>query len=86
MYKAMIVKTETLHVVKRYKNKAAAKGALTRSETMHQDKYSVMTIEEFNAANILVTVKSLMGGKEVQIRKSDVGGCTDPSTNRYWSM
>lgn len=34
----------------------------------------------------MITVKSLMTGKEVQIRKTEVGGCCDPSTERYWTM
>lgn len=34
----------------------------------------------------MITVKSLMSGEDVQIRASDVGGCCDPSTERYWSM
>jgi len=34
----------------------------------------------------MVTVKSLMTGADVQIRKSDVGTCVDPSTEHYWTM
>ena len=46
----------------------------------------VATAEEFAAMDTLVTVKSLMSGDEVEIRKSEVGGPCDPSTERYWSM
>ena len=31
-------------------------------------------------------VKSLMSGQEVEIRTEDRGTCSDPSTERYWSM
>ena len=34
----------------------------------------------------MVEVKNLMSGGTVKIRKSDVGSCVDPSTERYWSM
>jgi len=33
-----------------------------------------------------VETKNLMSGKTIKIRKSDEGGCCDPSTERYWSM
>jgi len=32
------------------------------------------------------TVKSLMNGKEVQIREEARGTCCDPSTETFWSM
>lgn len=34
----------------------------------------------------MVEVKNLMSGKTINIRRSAQGGCTDPSTERYWSM
>jgi hypothetical protein len=34
----------------------------------------------------MVEVKNLMSGKTIKIRRSAQGGCTDPSTERYWSM
>jgi hypothetical protein len=34
----------------------------------------------------MVEVKNLMTGLPVLIRKDAVGGCTDPSTERYWTM
>jgi hypothetical protein len=36
--------------------------------------------------NFQVEVKSLQTGAQVKIRRKDVGGPTDPSTERYWSM
>lgn len=35
---------------------------------------------------VKVKVKSLMTGKEVEIRWCDLGGPCDPSTELYWSM
>lgn len=43
-------------------------------------------IDYENTYNPVVSVKSLMTGVEIRIRKSEVGGCCDPSTERYWSM
>lgn len=34
----------------------------------------------------MVAVKSLMNGSTVMIRRSEVGGVNDPSTERFWSM
>jgi hypothetical protein len=49
-------------------------------------KLDVATPDEFNALDYEVEVKNLMSGKTVKILKSAQGGCTDPSTERYWSM
>ena len=37
-------------------------------------------------ADFKVTVKNLMNGKDVEIRRGDRGTCVDPSTERFWSM
>ena len=49
-------------------------------------KLDVCTPAEFQELDYEVEVKNLMSGKTVKILKSDEGGCTDPSTERYWSM
>lgn len=36
--------------------------------------------------NPMVSVINIMSGVEVLIRKSEVGGCCDPSTERYHCM
>lgn len=46
---------------------------------------SVSSDEHFNELDTIVEVKSLFGGM-VKLRKSEVGGPCDPSTERYWSM
>ncbi len=82
-----------------YKTERAAKGACTRLNREYSGyemqvangkdvaQWVVMTYAEFDELhNPIVTVFSLMTGKPVQIRKSEKGGCTDPSTERYHCM
>ena len=52
-------------------------------------KLDVCTAADFHdKIDYEVEVTPLMSetGKKVKIRKSEQGGCTDPSTERYWSM
>lgn len=50
-------------------------------------RLAVATVDYFNErVDYDVEVKNLMSDKVVKIRRSAVGGCTDPSTERYWSM
>lgn len=51
-----------------------------------EGEYVIDTMEAYEAEDGMVEVKSLMTGAPVQIRKSERGGCCDPSTERYWSM
>lgn len=41
---------------------------------------------EHNNELFPVAVKNLMTGDTVLIQRRQVGTCTDPSTERYWSM
>jgi len=50
-----------------------------------KQKEFIKSVEAFNGRQ-LVTVKNLMSGADVEIRRSDRGTCVDPSTERYWSM
>jgi hypothetical protein len=50
-----------------------------------QQKAFIKQVQTFNGRQ-LVTVKNLMSGQDVEIRRSDRGTCVDPSTERYWSM
>jgi fructose-1,6-bisphosphatase/inositol monophosphatase family enzyme len=71
-----------------YYTERSAKTARTRrinSGTLDA-KFEVMSREEFDQLDVMVEVKNLMSGRPVQIRKSDRGGCCDPSTERYWTM
>jgi len=50
-----------------------------------QQKAFIKQVATFNGRQ-LVTVKNLLSGKEVEIRREDVGGPCDPSMERYHSM
>ena len=50
-----------------------------------KQKEFIKQVEAFNGRQ-LVTVKNLMSGVDVEIRRSEQGTCVDPSTERYWSM
>lgn len=65
---------------KRILNTAIKKGRVQEGE------YVIDTVEAYEAEDGMVEVKSLMTGAPVMIRKSERGGCCDPSTERYWSM
>ena len=50
-------------------------------------QWKVITSGEFtDLYDPIVTVFNCLTGKPCQIRKSEVGGCCDPSTERYHSM
>ncbi len=49
--------------------------------------YVAMSEEAHEEGHTLVETRNLMKpGKPVMIRKSQLGGCCDPGTERYWSM
>lgn len=59
-------------------------GRKYRAETL--DKLAVCTPEVHRTLDTNVEVRNLMSGKPVLIKRSEVGTCVDPSTERYWSM
>lgn len=60
-------------------------GRRYRRETL--DRLDVTSEQNFREnVDHYVEVKNLMSGKTVTIKASDRGGCTDPSTETYWSM
>ena len=71
-----------------------AKAAMKRSKFRNgeqrfpEDTYQVMTLEEWQEADIEVETYSIMDPerKPIMIRKSERGGCCDPATERYWCM
>lgn len=72
-----------------YETERGAKIACTRINKQFGNtaQYVVLTNTEFDAKhNPFVTVHSLMNGLPVQLLRSEVGGCCDPSTERYWTM
>jgi hypothetical protein len=50
-----------------------------------KQKEFIKSVEAFNGRQ-LITVKNLMSGVDVEIRRSERGTCVDPSTERYWTM
>ena len=50
-----------------------------------RQKEFIKQVSTFNGRQ-LVTVKNLLTGKEVEIRREDVGGSCDPSMERFHSM
>jgi hypothetical protein len=50
-----------------------------------KQKEFLKCVQTFNDRQI-VTVKNLMSGADVEIRRGDRGSCIDPSTERFWSM
>jgi len=50
-----------------------------------KQKEFIKQVQTFNGRQ-LVTVKHLLTGAEVEIRRSERGTCVDPSTERYHSM
>lgn len=61
-----------------------AKATKTRNKL--GEDWKVATVSEYDAADVMVEVKNLQSGKPALIRKSEVGTCCDPSTERYWQM
>lgn len=50
-----------------------------------KQKEFIQQVAAFNGRQ-LVTVKNLLTGREVEIRREDVGGPCDPSMERFHSM
>ena len=50
-----------------------------------KQKEFIKQVEAFNGRQ-LVTVKNCLTGKEVEIRREDLGGPCDPSQERFHSM
>lgn len=74
-----------------YSSVGRASAAMRRAKLGSRQKYpegeyAVMTLKEYNEQDTMVTVYNLMSGKPVQLRKSEVGGPCDPSTERYHCM
>ncbi len=74
------------HIIKTYDTEQGAKSALTRKWKREYPNAIIMSQDDFDAQEPRVQVRNLMNGKIVELPKSQVGGCCDPSTERYWSM
>ena len=74
-------------ILKRYETEIGAKRAMIRKWLKRYPNCELHDIETFNnEINTMVEVINLMSNKPVKIRKSELGGPCDPSTELYWSM
>jgi hypothetical protein len=94
-YNAVIYNTGNGKVTKYFNTLRGAKISLTRDKKnapLASMLFKAVSIADYNktgakTADEMVEVVSIMGNKKtVKIRRADVGGCCDPSTETYWSM
>lgn len=75
--------------INNYSTKSAAKGVCTKLNKTC-DEWVVVTLQEFNDKhNPMVAVYNSITGDgvtPVYIRRSEIGGCCDPSTELYHTM
>lgn len=89
---AVLVHTNTHSIVKTYSSEGFARAAMRKVTYRNgelkypEDKYSVMTVTEYQQRNTTVVVKSLMTGEDVEIPRSQRGTACDPSMESYWTM
>lgn len=89
---AVIYNIDNGVIIRYFPTLKGAKIALTRMRNQgNTDPIMAVSKEDYEKegapiANELVTVKNLITGEDIQIRRADVGTCLDPSTERYWSM
>jgi hypothetical protein len=73
--------------LQKYKTEAAAKAAFTRRwSKLFPEAKIYETTYFYTRVDHPVKVRSLMSGKMVELKASQVGTCIDPSTELYWSM
>jgi len=84
----LVVNTNTWKIRRITSTEGGAKRALTamKKKRIADPADEVMDYKTWKEGDVLVPVKNRMSGNEVLIRRSDVGSCCDPSTERYWSM
>jgi hypothetical protein len=75
---------ETERVAKTIRTKVLKKVDASESEAA---EWVVAEYSAWQTADVMITVKSLMNGADVQIRKSQRGSrASDPSMEGYWTM
>lgn len=86
---AVIYDSTTGREIKSFDTLQGARTALTRMNKAISMTNPINLVacsrEEFNAQDIEVEVTNIYG-KKCKIRRSQQGGCCDPSTELYWSM
>lgn len=75
------------HILKLCDSERGAKTSLTRKWKKRYPNAEVSSYDYFSKnVDHMVTVKNLLSGLDCQIRASEQGGCTDPSTERFHCM
>ena len=74
------------HIIDRYNTAQGAKSSYTRKYKNRYPNALITHQEEFYASEPTVQVRSLGNGAIVDLKKSYLGTCCDPSTERYWTM
>ena len=82
----LLYNINTLHIVAEFDTERGAKISWSRKHNKDSD-LAVADIETFNTSiDYEIEVKNLLSGLPCKIKKSQQGGCCDPSTERYHSM
>ena len=81
----IIFDINTNKIRKKYSSLRVAKAAFSRMK-LDDKVYAICSYLDWNKNDILVPVVNFMTGNIVMVRRSELGGCCDPSTELYWSM
>lgn len=68
------------------KDYSTSRRAVAAATRMKLENYIVIRSDKYFEGDHMVPVTNLMSGSEILIRRSELGTCCDPSTERYWSM
>lgn len=77
---------EDYTIINRYDSIKGAKIAYGRKYKKRYPNAVIVTEKEFDENEPIVQVRSLGNGQMVDLRKSLVGTCCDPSREVYWTM
>lgn len=81
---AVVFNESSMVILKRYSTLGVARGALARMK--NSEGLKAMWDAEYQKLNVEVEVINCLSGKPVMIKKSQRGGCCDPSMELYHSM
>ena len=73
------------HIIKRFETEQGAKASFTRKWKKKYPNAVIVSQEEFIRTEPTVSVRNLMSGQPVTLRKSEQGTVNDPSMELYWS-
>lgn len=82
----VIYNIKSHRIVSRHATERGAKISFSRKKLSNNPEMDITTLEDYQAADTEVTVHDLLSNFPVKIRRSEVGTCCDPSTERYHAM